>query len=73
MKYRTSANHAQAGNAMNEMAVSQSQAELWTLLADRRTVRFNIPPVPLWGHGLTQPVTLHLDLDAASATKCSSA
>ena len=51
---------------MNEMAVSQSQAELWTLLADRRTVRFNIPPVPLWGHGLTQPVTLHLDLDAAS-------
>ena len=49
---------------MKKMPVSQTQTEMWVLLADRQTVRFNIPPVPFWG--LTRPVTLHLDLDAAS-------
>ncbi len=33
------ADHAEAGNAMNEMAVSQSQAELWTCCCRSSTVR----------------------------------
>ena len=41
---------------MKKMPVSQTQAEMWVLLADRQTVRFNFPPVPFWG--LTRPVTL---------------
>lgn len=45
---------------MKKMPVSATQAEMWVLLADRRTVRFNIPP--LWG--FAEPVTLYLDCDA---------
>ena len=47
---------------MKKVPVSVTQAELWVLSADRRTVRLNIPPVRLQGR--TEPLKLHLDCDA---------
>lgn len=47
---------------MKKIPVSSTQAEMWMLSADRRTVRFNLPPVRLTGH--TKPLNLHLDCDA---------
>ena len=47
---------------MRKVPVSATQAEMWVLSADRRTVRLNIPPIQLAGRA--KPVTLQLDCDA---------
>ena len=47
---------------MKKVPVSTTQAEMWVLSADRRTVRLNIPPIQLAGHD--KPVTLQLACDA---------
>ena len=49
---------------MKKMTVSATQAEMWVLSADRRTVRFNLPPVRLSGLAIAKPLTIHLDYDA---------
>jgi hypothetical protein len=47
---------------MSEIPVTVTQAEMWALSADRRTVRLSIPPVRITGRA--KPLTLHLDCDA---------
>jgi hypothetical protein len=47
---------------MKMVPVSATQAEMWVLSADRRTVRLNIPPVQLASHA--KPVTIQLACDA---------
>ena len=47
---------------MKQIPVSTTQAEMWELSPDRRTVRLNIPPVQITGRA--KPLTLHLDCDA---------
>jgi hypothetical protein len=47
---------------MKKMPVSQTQAEMWLLSADRRIVRLHIPPVQL--AGVAKPLALHLDYNA---------
>jgi hypothetical protein len=44
------------------MPVDVEQEQLWTLADDRRTVRLNLPPLPL--AGLAQPLNVHLDFDS---------
>ena len=49
---------------MSEIPVTSTQAEMWVILADRRTVRLHIPPVRL--AGLAEPLELHLDWNATA-------
>ena len=49
---------------MSKIAVRVPQAQMWRLVADRRTVRMNLPPIRL--SGVKDPVSLHLDLDAST-------
>jgi len=51
---------------MKKLPVSPKRADMWVLSTDRRTVRFNLPPVPFAGHAIARPLALHLDSDAAS-------
>jgi hypothetical protein len=44
------------------MPVDVEQEQMWTLADDRRTVRLNLPPLPL--AGLAQPLNVHLDFDS---------
>jgi hypothetical protein len=44
---------------MSKIAVRVPQAQMWRLVADRRTVRMNLPPIRL--SGVKDPVSLHLD------------
>ena len=37
---------------------------MWVLASDRRSVRLNLPPVPLSGLAIAKPRALHLDCDA---------
>jgi hypothetical protein len=43
------------------MPVSATLGEMWVTSGDRRTVRFNLPPVPVTG--LAEPLHVHLDCD----------
>jgi hypothetical protein len=44
------------------MQIEMLQSQMWTLSADRRTVRQQMPPIPL--AGLPKPVVVHLDFTA---------
>ena len=46
----------------NRMPVAIEPEQAWALSADRQSVRFHIPPVPIMG--LPEPLRLHLDFDA---------
>ena len=47
-----------------DMPIDAPQPRTWTLAADRRTVRMELPPLPV--AGLPEPLKVHLDFDAAS-------
>jgi len=47
-----------------DMPIDAPQPRMWTLAADRRTVRLELPPARL--EGLPEPVKVQFDFDAAS-------
>ncbi len=49
---------------MKKIPLSVTQEEMWVLSSDRRTVRLNIPAVPI--AGLPKPLNVHLDCDAVA-------
>jgi hypothetical protein len=46
----------------NKMPIEMLQSQMWTLSADQKTVREQIPPILL--AGLPKPVVVHLDFNA---------
>jgi hypothetical protein len=48
----------------DRMPIQARQAEVWTLSADRRLVRMQLPELAIGG--LPKPLRIHLDFDAAT-------
>ena len=48
---------------MSQMPSDMSAAQMWTLSADRKSVRLLVPALRL--RGLPEPLSIHLDCDAA--------
>jgi len=46
------------------MPVRANQATMWTLSADRKTVRLAVPPLRL--AGMPEPLAVYMDFDAKS-------
>ncbi len=49
-------------SARGKMPVECDPATMWKLSGDRRSLRFNLPPVPL--AGIAKPLELYVDFDA---------
>jgi len=48
---------------MSDMPANMPAERMWTLSDDQRSVRMQVPPLRL--AGLTEPLSIHLDFDAA--------
>ena len=46
------------------MPIVAAQATMWTLSADRKTVRLALPPLSL--DGIPESITIHMNVDAKS-------
>ena len=44
------------------MPIEQEQVWMWTLSADRRSVRMTLPPLPV--NGLSEPIAVKIDFGA---------
>ena len=44
------------------MPIEHEQEQMWTLRADRRSVRMTLPPMHV--AGLPEPITVNIDFDA---------
>lgn len=52
---------------IHEMPVENTAANMWRLLDDQRTVRFQLPELAL--DGLSEPLSVYLNLDAETVDK----
>ena len=48
---------------MSDMPVNMSAEQSWTLSDDRKCVRLQLPPLAI--PGMAEPLSIHLDCDAA--------
>jgi len=51
-------------NKEDMMPIVAAQEMMWTLSADRKTVRLALPPLSL--DGIPEPVTIHMNFDAGT-------
>jgi hypothetical protein len=49
-------------NKEEMMPIVAEQATMWTVSADRKTVRLALPPLSL--DGIPEPITIHMNFDA---------